>query len=81
MSRIEACLIDEAAFHARRTENEKSQEAMMHYQLYNPRGERGYECPKCWIKFGRRGTLRSVPSAGDHDLMRCNVCDTEIVID
>ena len=39
-----------------------------------------YLCPRCWIEEGRRSPLNSVRSSTGEDLLRCGLCQFELLI-
>jgi hypothetical protein len=39
-----------------------------------------YLCPRCWIEEGRRSPLCSVPTNTGDDLLRCRLCQFELLI-
>jgi hypothetical protein len=39
-----------------------------------------YLCPRCWIEKGGLSPLRKIPSQGDHDLLRCGLCEYELLV-
>ena len=51
-------------------------------KTFAPRDDRRrLQCPRCWVKFGMRSGMTSIPSGGDDcDLLRCDVCGCEAVI-
>lgn len=54
---------------------------MARYARYQPKIDQQYQCPICWVTNEFKSGLRSVPSGSDdHDLLRCNSCDADLVI-
>jgi hypothetical protein len=44
--------------------------------------ERGgnYLCPRCWLEKGGLSPLRRIPSVAGQELLRCPVCEYELLI-
>jgi hypothetical protein len=51
-------------------------------RVTNFRMERGgtYMCPRCWVEKGGLSPLRRIPSVARQELLRCPVCEYELLI-
>jgi hypothetical protein len=47
---------------------------------YRPCIGTDFQCPRCWVEYKPGATLRPIPSSTHDDIMRCNVCNGDIVI-
>jgi len=39
-----------------------------------------YLCPHCWVTEGKMSPLKPIPSETDDDIMRCRICQFELLI-
>ena len=63
-------------------EAERDAVATARSRLRNFRVERGgtYMCPRCWVEKGGLSPLRRIPSDEYQELLRCPVCEYELLI-
>ena len=63
-------------------EAERDAVATARQRLSNFRVERGgtYMCPRCWVEKGGLSPLRRIPSVARQELLRCPVCEYELLI-
>ena len=63
-------------------EAERDAVATAQKRLSNFRIERGgsYICPRCWVEKGGLSPLRRIPGVAGQELLRCPVCEYELLI-
>ncbi len=74
--------LSEAKKHVAKIQNECDAARGVPERLSNFPIELGsdYLCPRCWIEEGRRSLLNPVPSNTREDLLRCSLCQFELLI-